>query len=44
MENKKKEQYEAPSAEVFFVTVGRSILSVSGITTIADDTYEEEDA
>ena len=43
MENKKKEQYEAPSAEVFFVTVGQNILSVSG-TTIADDTYEEEDA
>ena len=44
MENKKKEQYEAPSAKAFFVTVRQNILSVSCGTTIADDTYEEEDA
>ena len=45
MEKKKKEQYEAPSAEVLFVTVERNIMSVQmRVTTLSDSVYEEEDA
>ena len=45
METKNKARYETPSAEVLFVTMEGNILSVlmSG-TSIADFTYEEEDA
>ena len=38
-----KARYETPSAKILFVTVERIILQ-SGFTTLADDTYEEEDA
>ena len=38
-----KARYETPSAEILFVTEERNIL-LSGFTTLADDTYEEEDA
>ena len=44
METKNRVQYEIPSAEVLFVTVEQNILSGLNGTTIADDTYEEEDA
>ena len=45
METKNKARYETPSAEILFVTEERNILlsDIRG-TSIADDTYEEEDA